>query len=314
MFSCPCCTRDPDAAAARRRVHNEETHTSHGSPRVGFGSPNSARDSTSTTNTTTAEDDSAPPVTRAITHNRNRRASVSAESMSPSTIMQSVGSNVQPVVVPKTDAQRERISKAIAQNILFSACDAEQLNSVVDAMIEKYVAPEVEVITQGDAGDFFYVVESGQLDVFVKKPHMSSGRGDKVWSYSAGGCFGELALMYNAPRAATVVSVSDCILWALDRITFRSILMNHTAQKRRMYEGFLEEVKLLATLEPYERSKIADTLETQTFENGETVINQGDVGDRFYMIESGEASVTKVTNGIESSFPKLKKGDHFGGV
>ena len=52
---------------------------------------------------------------------------------------------------------------------------------------------------QGTPGDYFYIVESGTFDVFVTRP---GGAPTKVTSYSAGAGFGELALMYNAPRYA----------------------------------------------------------------------------------------------------------------
>lgn len=84
------------------------------------------------------------------------------------------------------------------------------------------------MIRQGDVGDFFYVVEEGGVDFYIKSGNKNSspGLGDKVGSAGPGGSFGELALMYNAPRAASVVSTSPGVLWALDRITFRRILMD----------------------------------------------------------------------------------------
>jgi cAMP-dependent protein kinase regulator len=94
-------------------------------------------------------------------------------------------------------------------------------------MTEKRIPKEgVVVIRQGDVGDFFYVVEEGSFDFYIKSPKSTSALGDKVGSVGPGGSFGELALMYNAPRAASVVSTSPAVLWALDRITFRRILMD----------------------------------------------------------------------------------------
>lgn len=46
-------------------------------------------------------------------------------------------------------------------------------------------------------------------------------RGSQVLTYKQGDSFGELALMYNAPRQASVVSKDECHLWALDRLTFK---------------------------------------------------------------------------------------------
>lgn len=137
------------------------------------------------------------------------------------------------------------------------------------------------------------------------------GMGQKVGTVQAGGSFGELALMYNAPRAATVVSAEPtCTLWALDRVTFRRILMESTFARRRLYEKFLEEVPLLASLTPYERSKIADALETQKYPAGTEIIKQGDIGQSFYLVESGEADAFK--DGEPESVKHYQKGDFFG--
>ncbi|KAJ3238233.1 hypothetical protein HDU81_008215 [Chytriomyces hyalinus] len=194
------------------------------------------------------------------------------------------------VVIPKSDEQKARIQASIKNNFLFRSCDEEQYRDVVEAMAEKRVSAGEEVIRQGGVGDYFYVVETGSLDVFVSK---NGAPPAKVYQYSDGGSFGELALMYNAPRAATVTATAESILWALDRVTFRRILMENTSRKRRMH-------------------KIADVLESQVFNDGDIVIKQGDVGEQFYIIESGDASVTKLIDGVEHQYPGLKKGDYFG--
>lgn len=158
-------------------------------------------------------------------------------------------------------------------------------------------------------------MEKGSFDVYVNPKGTlepgPGGMGSKVGNIQAGGSFGELALMYNAPRAATVISVEPgCLLWALDRVTFRRILMESTFARRRMYESFLEEVPLLASLTPYERSKIADALETKKFPPKAEIIRQGDIGTSFYLLEAGEADAYK--EGEEQSVKHYRKGDFFG--
>ncbi|CZS98479.1 hypothetical protein WAI453_005777 [Rhynchosporium graminicola] len=242
-----------------------------------------------------------------------RRVSVSAESLNPTAAS---NDNWTPPFHQKTEDQLLRLKKSIQQNFLFSHLDDEQSSQVLGALVEKPIpAKGIKVITQGDQGDFFYVVEKGSFDVYVN-PSGSlqtglDGLGKQVATIQSGGSFGELALMYGSPRAATVISnEAGCTLWALDRITFRRILMDSTFQRRRLYESFLEEVPILSTLTKYERSKIADALETQKFPAGTTIIKEGDAGEAFYLLESGEADAFK--SGVQNPVKSYKKGDYFG--
>lgn len=244
-------------------------------------------------------------------YNLNRRTSVSAESLAPSTNQDSWSAPR----YPKSSEQEARLRTAVSKNFLFTHLDDEQSAQVLGALQERKIpARDVTVIAQGDVGDYFYVVESGTFDIHVsatgKREAGPDGLGRKVGSSPAGSSFGELALMYNAPRAASVVSTGPAILWQLDRITFRRILMDSAFQRRRMYETFLDSVPLLSSLTPYERSKVADALETQKFPADTYIIREGDVGAHFFILESGEAAVYK--RGNESKVKTYTKGDYFG--
>ena len=245
-------------------------------------------------------------------YNMNRRTSVSAESLAPTS---ADDSNWKAPNYPKTQQQVSRLRDAVSHNFLFSHLDDEQSAQVLGALQERKVpAKDVRVIVQGDAGDYFYVVEQGTFDIYVSQTGKveagADGLGSKVATNGPGTSFGELALMYNAPRAATVVSTEPSILWQLDRVTFRRILMDSAFQRRRMYESFLEEVPLLASLTAYERSKIADALETTKYPANTHIIREGDVGDKFYILESGEAEARK--RGADAELKQYKKGDYFG--
>ena len=71
-------------------------------------------------------------------------------------------------------------------------------------------APGDVIIKQGDEGDRFYVLESGTCDIPVK------GKGS-VMKALRGVDFGELALLFNQPRAATVTAESDVVVWQASR-------------------------------------------------------------------------------------------------
>ncbi|KAI9715195.1 MAG: hypothetical protein M1828_001021 [Chrysothrix sp. TS-e1954] len=245
-------------------------------------------------------------------YNFSRRTSVSAESMNPA---DSASSDWTPPVHYKSPEQEGRLRQAVAPNFLFSHLDEDQTKQVLGALQEKNIpAKGIKVISQGDVGDYFYIVEKGNFDIYVnasgKLETGADGMGKKVADIGPGGSFGELALMYNAPRAATVVSTDSSTLWALDRVTFRRIIMDSAFQRRQMYEAFLAEVPLLESLTTYERSKIADALNTQKFPPGQTIIQEGDIGENFYLLESGEAQVFK--RGQETAVHQYKKGDYFG--
>ena len=176
------------------------------------------------------------------------------------------------------------------------------------------------VIRQGDDGDNLYVVDSGELDCYKKFSGSDEDKHLKI--YKPGEAFGELALLYNAPRAATIIAKSDAITFALDRECFNHIVKDAAAKKREKYEHFLTTIELLDQMDPYERSKIADALKPMKVKNGETVVTevldlliiQGERGDTFYMIESGHAIATKTLSIGEAPVEvlKYKEGDYFG--
>lgn len=241
-----------------------------------------------------------------------RRVSVSAESMNPN----ADSGDWKPPFHPKTAEQLQRLRTAVSNNFLFSSLDDDSFQTILNALQEKPIpAPNIKIISQGDSGDFFYVVEKGDFDVYI---HPSGsvqpgpeGMGKKVATIGPGGGFGELALMYDAPRAATVVSASEVgLLWQLDRTTFRRILMDSSFQRRKMYEGFLEEVPLLSTLKGPERAKIADALGSQKYPAGTYIIREGEAGDAFYLLESGEAEAYKA--GVEKPVKHYERGAYFG--
>ncbi|KAK5698928.1 hypothetical protein LTR97_006577 [Elasticomyces elasticus] len=300
---------------------NNNTSTANGGPSTstfgnfsGFGAPPST-----TPNPTTSSVNTPPPLDSnnqsfPTNYNMNRRTSVSAESLAPASASDSTPWT--PPSYPKTQDQLSRLRASVSHNFLFTHLSDDATHLVLSALQERKIpVPNLRIIVQGDAGDYFYVVESGNFAIYVNPAgHVEAGEGGlgrKVADVGPGGSFGELALMYNAPRAATVVSEGPGVLWQLDRGTFRRIIMDSAFQRRRMYESFLTEVPLLSSLTPYERSKIADALETTKYPANTTIIREGDQGDKFYLLEAGEAVATNRSSGGKV-LKEYGKGDYFG--
>ena len=103
---------------------------------------------------------------------------------------------------------------------MFMSLDDKDLQVVINAMDEKHVKDGETIITEGEPGDVLYVVQDGSYSC----SKMIDGKDTHLKNYGSGDVFGELALLYNAPRAATIKASSDGQLWVLDRNTFNHIV------------------------------------------------------------------------------------------
>ena len=162
----------------------------------------------------------------------NKRAAVVAKAVEKDYIKKTI---------PKSEDVRKLIYNAIKPNILFRACSEEELVDLVDAFSMTELKAGATVIKQGDEGEHFYVVENGELDITVR---MGKG-GNEVQvgvPYVSGSAFGELALMYGSPRAATIRAKNNCILWNIDRQAFRGITGQHKFKRAESDIKFLRNV------------------------------------------------------------------------
>jgi len=215
-------------------------------------------------------------------------------------------------VVPKSDELKTKIRTRLLQSFLFSSLDEKDLDIVINAMEVKTFEPSSTVIKQGDDGAELFLVGEGTLDCF--KVMKKGEEATKLKEYEPGDAFGELALLYNAPRAATITAKTEAVLYSLDRDTFNLIVKDSAAKKREKYEKCLKTVKILDSVSVYERSQIADAIREEKFNAGDHIINQGDIGDIFYMISEGKATAYKrfEEGGKEEEVMKYSPGDYFG--
>jgi len=239
-----------------------------------------------------------------------RRTSVSAESMDPTKV---AAMKEKLAVIEKPPEIAERLLGVIGKSALLRMLDNEQKDSLVKAFAGPKIKPAGEdIIVQGEIGETFYLLEDGSVDVYISK-----GGGDqkKVHTYQTGDSFGELAIMYNAPRAATCRAATECKLWELDRTSFKVIVVAAAMQKREKYMGFLKEVPILTTLTEMETSTLADSLAEETYQDGQVICAQGDEGNFFYVIKSGKAICSQLdAAGDDKVVAELTDGSYFGEV
>ncbi|TRY97328.1 hypothetical protein DNTS_020612 [Danionella cerebrum] len=217
------------------------------------------------------DDEVSPPPPNPVVKARRRRGGVSAEVYTEEDAVSYVRK-----VIPKDYKTMTALAKAISKNVLFAHLDDNERSDIFDAMFPvTHIAGET-VIQQGDEGDNFYVIDQGEVDVYVN--------GEWVTSIGEGGSFGELALIYGTPRAATVKAKTDLKLWE--------------------------------SLEKWERLTVADALEPVQFEDGEKIVVQGEPGDDFFIITEGTASVLQRRSDNEEyvEVGRLGPSDYFGEI
>jgi CRP-like cAMP-binding protein len=212
----------------------------------------------------------------------------------------------------KTTKVRDLLLSAIKANVLFEGMTEAHKAKVLDRMWRVTVPKGTTVITQGDIGDNFYVIEKGKVHVLISTPDGSKQR--KVASLKVpGASFGELALLYDTPRVATIVAAApSTTLWALDRIAFRRILRNVSELQLRQFSDFLAGVDLLRPMNRSERAKVAEALEVLAYTDGERIVTQGERGDAMYFICAGAVEVTRTVDGAEYVVNALAQGQYFG--
>jgi cAMP-dependent protein kinase regulator len=175
--------------------------------------------------------------------------------------------------VEKSDRTKEFLRRAIMRNSLFQHLDSKQLDAIVDSMFRVEAKPGDHIIRQGDRGDFFYVVEKGCCEVFVRK----AGSAESVNVNDPklpGLSFGELALLYNAPRNATVSATVACTLWAVGRKVFQEIVVRLSTQRVAEVERMLRKVPLLSMLQPDELLRLVNAIEVRAYTPNTLVVAQ----------------------------------------
>jgi len=206
----------------------------------------------------------------------------------------------------KTEQETEWLLDCIHDNLLFENLNQEQQRVLVKFMYRQDVKKGDDLIKQGEEGKTFYVVETGEFDITV------TGVG-KVESLKKGSCTGELALMYNAPRAATVTALSDAKVWVMERQTFRKALMDHNKTQTHKNIEFLKRVELLQPLLSSELALVDQALVEKKFEKGEALFKQGDIGENFFILKNGacHGTIKDEEGNIKEEFD-YKSGDFFG--
>jgi len=221
---------------------------------------------------------------------RRRRVSVSAEVATSAVATLASDNNADKSTVALEPWEQALFDEAMGF-FIFSGLSAEERVMVRDRLRgPEFHAKGSVIIAQGDAsGNCVYVVRSGELAVEKDGARLAA-------AYRPGAVFGELAMLYSAPRAATVLvtSAQGASLWSLERQAINRVVIQGRAARRLERESVIGRVGLFNDMTDSERARLVDVLVDATFAPGQEIIRQGD-SDRarmkLYVVVNGSAAV-----------------------
>ncbi|XP_053958891.1 cGMP-dependent protein kinase 1 [Anastrepha ludens] len=208
--------------------------------------------------------------------------------------------------IEKDNETRNLIRKAIERNdFLNNYMDKERKEMVIDAMAPTFYSKDSFIIHENDEGSEIYVSETGYFDVIKG--------GKVVGSFGPTTLFGELAILYNANRLASVRATTNARVWKITRETFRQIMVLSESKERDENLTFLRAAPFLNDLSDEVLNKVVDLLQRKYYEPKACIVREGEVGNEFFIIRGGTVTIKKKNEqNVERVVDRRKRGDYFG--
>jgi len=197
----------------------------------------------------------------------------------------------------KSDDTRALIYESIKNNDLFGDDSKEELVSLIDVFKPVSHKKGDKVITRGSTGDEFYVVESGNLSIHMQVDGQDDSTNTtknevKVGDYKRGSTFGELALIFGSPRAATIIATTDVKLWTLDRETYRNLISQLRYEEHQRKREFLKSCVVSGQnfgdiFESWQIEDLTIATKIDQFKKGDVILREGELGDTMFVIRTG---------------------------
>jgi cGMP-dependent protein kinase len=194
----------------------------------------------------------------------------------------------------------EIIKHSLSKHFIFKNLRENYITVIIHHMRLFTMKPAEVVFMQGSAASNFYVVCKGRLEVLINSK--------RIKTLNPGDSFGEMALLHNTPRTATVQTMTSCNLWVLDRKTFRSTLELLEQANYEENKAFIESIPVFEVLTKGQKDTLVHSLTNHNFVPGSVIVNEGDPGDLLYIIKQGIVLVTKNNQEVR----RMGKGFYFG--
>lgn len=223
---------------------------------------------------------------------------------------------LQPPPMPEPSA-RAASPAALPTIPLFSDLSKEAFVELMVQMTLHHFAPGDIVISQGEVGDSFFIVAGGQLRVYRED---ESGKEIPLAVLGDGHFFGEMALLSDAPRSATVEAVEESEVFELSRALIEKLGTRYPTVeqalrrfcRQRMVANLMSTSPVFRPFDKEQRRELIRKFNAMEVPPGEVVVREGHPSEGLYLVMTGEVVVTRGSGFEEVTLARLTSGAIFG--
>ncbi len=199
---------------------------------------------------------------------------------------------------------------------LFETLTDEDLDQIARRLRTQRFAAGTVILRQGEPGDTFYIVQSGIVTIWRKG---ADGLDEKLDQKGSGQYFGEAALVSDRPRNATARALTPVVLLSLAKGDFDLLVRQYVSLGENVNYGcrhgwLLRSMPIFDELNSQQLDWLTQQLQTEHFAPGEVVFREGERGDKFYVVESGQLVITRQVNGAAAVIDHAGPGQYVGEI
>jgi len=222
--------------------------------------------------------------------------------------------NLAGTITAKTVPATEEIIGFLKEIPLFAELKEEDLTELCKHIKLRRFMKNSPIVRQGDAGDNFYTIVSGKAKIVVSG---NNGAEKTLGTLSTGDSFGETALIEKGPRTASIITLSQTAVFEISREGFEKFLASNNENREKITAKIRLGKMLLASsvfsfMSQKQIAYLIKNLKPEKIKAGTTVFNQGDEGNKFYLIQEGNIHLERFDNSLKTLDIILKPGNFFG--
>lgn len=182
---------------------------------------------------------------------------------------------------------------------IFSSLPREAVSDLAERMVLRHFDPKQFIVREGDASDTCYVIVSGEVVILRNDPIASEPI--EVVRLDDGSLFGELALLANRHRRASVRAVNECHAYEIPRRLLRELAASYLEvgpileriYRDRLLASTVNTAPFLRNLPEVTVNELRDDFQTVRYDIGQPIIREGNRGGGFYLIAVGSVDITR---------------------